>query len=73
VRNCFDKMRGCSYYDQARGLHGYADSGPVTLKFPPDSMYHCKVWIGEPAYGWSKSPDKVRDAHAVRYGRCSVE
>jgi hypothetical protein len=64
LANCIEGMRYCSYSDRSRGMQGFADSGPLVLKFPPNSMYRCKIWIGEPQYGWSKPKDKASRIYA---------
>jgi hypothetical protein len=57
---CFDLARGCSYWDQKRGIYGNASSGKISFAF--ENMYHCKIWLGEPPYEWSK-PAQLANWH----------
>lgn len=63
---CLDKQRACSYADTKRGVFGTSTSGPIVFKISPDmGMYHCKIWLGEPGYEWSKPRDKANWRHEL--------
>ena len=56
----------CSYADQKRGFAGGAADGALTLAVDGGSLFHCRILIHEPAFGWAKMREMASYSEELR-------
>eukprot|EP00937_MAST-01D_sp_MAST-1D-sp2_P006997 g6997.t1 len=50
--HCWEVARPCSWADIKMGMRGTSASKPLVMRFK--ELFQCKIWLGEPAYEWTK-------------------